>query len=789
MRIDNYTLTRQLGVNAFGPVWEARESITERLVSINILSSADEYQIARFCRAIALLSRLNHPRIAVHTGHGFIGHSPYLATAHVHGPTLATLMTQGGRMDELKVLQIALQVAEGLGHAWEKASVIHRNLGPQTIAVDARNMAVESETLNIHIIDFGHALGERLIDIYDPEAVAQEAAFQKAATKDLVGSPMTMSPEQVAGARLTVASDMYALGVTMYLLLTGAAPFSGTDDEVKASHQRVQPLELRSLVPGLQAHTAALVKRLLSKTPGARFADWEICQQRIREAVDSIGRCRQTAAPAMSVQRRAETFEKTPVGKPIPMGPPIPESTLVVPPRYSQSYTPSSVVPQSLASQPPSSGTKQFWVQPSGLSADDVRLLATHAANLRRARAGASLTQQTPMLAGAPVATSEHMSPAVDDGLTAEQRLAMWVHLFRSPAIADASLSKHADAQFQTHSPSEIPAVFHQALTHKRRDSRAEFADEQVAAADSQIETDAEVDAEADAEVDAEADASVPEAEAQSFAELFAESTPTVTVSDVAPNDDQGVAAPADLACNPLQSRFWNHTLEILRDATLGTVRYEARSPQSLTRRVTRSFLGLVASREPSREEILALILSGKFDEAEAHINKIVLSIKRDNTSGLDDGVCLLRAKLMGLRGDLPGALAWAQQAIRLNSSDPVALALVGVVHLQQRRVQTAVRVFGEVAKLYPQSPLGPLGQAAVFFLGGLESKAELAIAEARRRQAHPALISLQALRCRGRGDDEGEAVFLQVLLTGTSTDWAIQERLREIVGGRSRSV
>ena len=244
------------------------------------------------------------------------------------------------------------------------------------------------------------------------------------------------------------------------------------------------------------------------------------------------------------------------------------------------------------------------------------------------------------------------------------------------------------------------------------------------------------------------------------------------------------MSEPADIPCNPLKSRFWKQTLEILRDATLGTVRYEALPQQSITRRVTRSFMKLVSKREPSREEILALILSGKFDEAESHINKIALSIKRDNTSGLDDGVCLLRAKLMGLRGDLPGALAWAQQAIRLNSSDPGALALVGVVHLQQRRVQTAVSVFDEVAKLHPQSPLGPLGQAAVLFLGGLESKADLAIAEARRRQTNPALISLQALRCRAHGDDEGEAAFLQMLLTGTSADWAIQERLREIAGG-----
>ncbi len=728
LRIDNYTLTRQLGTNAFGPVWAARESITERMVSINILTSSDDYEVARFTRAISLLSRLNHANIAVHTGHGFVGHSPYLATEYLHGPTLATLMAQGGRMDERKVLQIAVQVAAALDHAWEKAAVIHRNLGPQTIVVDLTSLQSEHESLVIRIIDFGHALGKRLIDTYDPEAVAEEAAFQQAANQEVVGSPMTMSPEQAAGARLTVASDMYALGVTMYLLLTGVAPFTGSDDEVKASHQRVQALDLRSLVPGIQPLTATLVKRLLSKTAVSRFSDWDACRLKINEALEPLERRRQPP-PVMTptaARRKTQTFEKTPVGQPIPMGADTagPAVPLSMPPSYQPS-------------------------QPGGLSADDVRLLATHAAHLRRS--GAS----------APLATPNDLVPAVDDGLTAEQRMAMWVRLFRSPAIADASLTKEVSHE-------SVP-VHEVAPAPLRSDSSDDLSDLLVEVPEVTV-----------------IDEPQPEfqSQVQSFADLFAEATPRVIPDAGDQVDEDGVPLRPDVPGNPLQSRFWKNVLEVLRDSILGTVRYETAPQHSLTRRVTRSFLSLVAGREPTRDEILAMILCGKFDQAEIHLNKIALSIKRDNTSGLDDGVCLLRAKLMGLRGDFPNALGWAQQAIRLNSSDPAALALVGVAHLQLRRVQTSISVFDEVAKLYPQSPLGPLGQGAVLFLGGLERKADLALAEASHREDHPAIIRLQALRCRAHGDAEGEVAYLQQLLTGTGADWAIQERLREIAGG-----
>ena len=257
-RIDHYLLIDCLGTNQFGEVWTARESITERLVRLNFLDRDGDYEIARFTRTMSLLSRLNHPAIIAPTGHGFHRRRSYFATEHVRGPTIASLMRSGARrMDEIKVLQLAAQLAEGLAHAWTVAEIIHRSLGPETVLIDLASMQEDYGQLRVKLVDFGNALGRRLIDQYDSDAEAEEESFQRAALQERVGNPLTMAPEQIQGARLTVGCDMYALGVTMHLLLAGAPPFSGNDEELRQGHLRTTPLDLRQVVPGMGGHGVA----------------------------------------------------------------------------------------------------------------------------------------------------------------------------------------------------------------------------------------------------------------------------------------------------------------------------------------------------------------------------------------------------------------------------------------------------------------------------------------------------------------------------------------------------
>lgn len=741
-RIDNFTLIKRLGANSFGEVWSARESITERLVSINFLASSDEFEIARFTRAISLLSRLNHPAIAVHTGHGFYERRPYLATEHLQGPTLATLSSQGGRMDELRVLQLAVQVADGLEHAWAKAKVIHRNLGPQSILIDLASIQSEYEPVSIRIIDFGHALGNRLIDSHDPQQVAEEAAFQQAAQDERVGTPLTLSPEQITGARLTVASDMYALGVTMYQLLTGAPPFTGSEAELLAAHQRATPRELLQLLPGLQPGTAALIKKLLAKTPAGRFPDWASCRDKLSQQLSPLERRRppppvptSAATPPEGTAsiRKTETFDRTPVGKAIPSGAPVPE--------YA--------------------GQLQAPAAQAALSAEDLRTLAAHAAHLRA-------TSATPATA-VPVTVAPGTSPEVEDGLTPDQRRAVWALLFRNPALLNASLSQPiAPAPTPSSSRQETAAPLEAASG-----ARAVYQPSEIG--DPPPTTDSGLP-------DLDEDLETPGDSAPSYADLFTlpPAEPTAAV-EVAPTTVR-----SDIPCNPLLSRSWKPAIEILREATLGTTKLRPAITGGLTKRFTRSLLRMVASRESTIAEIGTLLDAGNFAEAEALLDRTATTVGKDGAVGNDTELCLLRARLFALRGDFAGAISWAQRSVQQASRDPLALGLVGLCHLTLKRVQTAIAVFDELAKVHPRSPLGPLGQGTILFLAGFDSKADTAFNESAARQILPSLYRMGALRYRAAGDAENEIACLESLLTGTSADWAIRERLLELTGGKS---
>lgn len=741
-RIDNFTLADRLGTNAFGEVWSARESITERLVRLNFLRSDDDYEIARFTRAISLLSRLNHPAVVAHTGHGFHRHRPYLATEHVQGPTLGSLMANGGRrMDELRTLQIAAQIADGLDHAWRTAEIIHRNLGPEAILVDLTSMQEDHADIRVKIIDFGHALGRRLVDTYDPQEVAEETAFQQAAQQEVVGTPLTIAPEQINGARLTVGCDMYALGVTMHLLLTGAPPFTGSDDELRAAHLRAIPVDLQQVVPGLQTATATLVRRLMAKNPDSRFADWGALRARLQPLIEVLERRRPTrqGQPTTTVVRKTATYERSPEGAAIPGGVAGGGASLGPPPSLSH---------------PPMG-------RPREEPADERLLFAALAERLRNAT---PVTATQPEHAAQPTA-----APTVDDGLNAEQRAAVWAFLFRNPAILDGSVTAPAAA---TATPTNTPTIApsrEQAPT-TRRIARGEERPETAAP---EPELKPEPAAEPEPEGIEEPDEVAP---APSFANLFTPPAPGAPPAPPVPE--------ADIPRNPAQSPWWKQATEILRTAVVGRVRYAGKG--GITKRITSRLRRLVASREDTLEEIGTLLDGGKFDEAELLLEKLAANAAKAGQAGNDAPMCVLRARLFALRGDFTNALRWAQNAVQQRSPDPTALAIVGYSHLINRRVQSSIAIFDEASNVHQESPLGPLGQATVLLLAGLTEKAGSALDEADRRDEHPASIRLAALLCRSVGDNRGEVGNLQRLLTGTSADWELNERIQALGGIRA---
>jgi serine/threonine protein kinase len=775
--VDNYTLVAHLGENSFGPVWSARESILNRLVTINFLKNDDDIEVYRFTRATSLISRLNHPAIVKLTGSGFFNFLPYLATEYVPGPTLASLISNGGRMDELRVLQIASQVADALNHGWLTAEIIHRKLSPENILVELASLAEEDFAVRVKITDFGHALGQRLVDQNDDEFVAAEAEFQRLTKSENIGNLLTMAPEQIRGNKLTPAADMYALGVIMYLLLTGKAPFSGSDEQIRNAHVRNAPLDLGSLVPGLQSGTAALVRRLLGKSPEARFFDWASCLERLTalrhrleagrkspvpherespvvgnrqssqdfEAVPSeVHERRRGDEASRALRRKTETFLRTPQGHGVSGG------------VQGGGVEPSHALNRQSRVEPGPESIATGLIPPTG--APEHHLIFALLAE--RIRHNSSLLPNP-----IPVRT---MAPTLDDGLTSEQRAAVWSYLFRASAIPEASLSG-------VHAVAESPDI-HSPLSETVDDGHQREPQRPIPPSlSSQISGEI-----------VEEEFVAPELvddERQLLSTLFVAVDPEQVSNDTTTAPDEVATSSFDgLGRKPTLSPWWKPALEILRVAVIGRVRYQDHASATLTQRFTSRLRRLVANREASLAEVVRLTESGQFDNAERILDQVAT---RKGAAGNDDQMCLLRSRISALRGDATNAMFWAQVAVGQNSASPLALAIVGYHHLLGRHLAAARAIFEELTNCHPQSALGPLGQACLFFLSGLDTRAEEAMRQGSSRENLPAIIRLSALLCRAKGDIDGELALLRQLLTGTGADWEINERLQEVAQQR----
>jgi serine/threonine protein kinase len=149
----------------------------------------------------------------------------------VEGETLENLIKRSGRLDVKLALEIATQVAGGLV-AINEQNLVHRDIKPTNIMAKLK----EEQAVAAKIIDLGLAK--------TPRESASEARISSPGT--FVGTPEFASPEQFAGVGVDIRSDLYSLGVTLWVIVTGITPFRGTPGEVMSQHQRA-PLPLEQL--------------------------------------------------------------------------------------------------------------------------------------------------------------------------------------------------------------------------------------------------------------------------------------------------------------------------------------------------------------------------------------------------------------------------------------------------------------------------------------------------------------------------------------------------------------
>jgi serine/threonine-protein kinase len=208
-KLGRFELVSEIGRGAMGIVYKAKDPMLERTVAIKTINltmdkdGAEMYE-KRFYQEARAAGGLNHPNIVTIYDIGRSESLCYMAMEYIEGAELRTLLLPGKPLPVAKALAIAAQVAEGLAYAHERG-VVHRDIKPANIMVP--------ETGPVKITDFGIA--------------RMRSSNVQTQTGMMMGSPKYMSPEQVIGKRADHRADLFSLGVILYEMLTGAAPFTG----------------------------------------------------------------------------------------------------------------------------------------------------------------------------------------------------------------------------------------------------------------------------------------------------------------------------------------------------------------------------------------------------------------------------------------------------------------------------------------------------------------------------------------------------------------------------------
>ena len=265
-QVGAYTVIRELGRGAYGVVYEARQRGSGARVALKVLlqeDGADPEVVRRFTLEAQIASKLRHPGLVSVLDFGTHSGRPYLVMEYAEGTPLSEML-KAGPLPPRDSAELLSDVAEAMAYAHE-AGVIHRDLKPGNIIIapDGRP----------RVTDFG---------------LARDRALSRSMTRtgDLLGTPVTMSPEQFRGDRsLDLRADVYALGATLYRCLTGRYPHESRQ-LVELMHLvcSTPPVPPRQIEPKVSDELETVCLRALAKDPEDRYPDCTALANALRAA-------------------------------------------------------------------------------------------------------------------------------------------------------------------------------------------------------------------------------------------------------------------------------------------------------------------------------------------------------------------------------------------------------------------------------------------------------------------------------------------------------------------------
>ena len=265
-QIGVYKILSPLGKGGMGEVHLALDTRLQRKVAIKLLPArytTDAERVRRFAQEARAASALNHPNILTIHEIGEVEDTHYIVTEYVAGETLRQRMTSAPhkQLPLTETLRITTQMTEAIAAAHE-AGIIHRDIKPENVMVRKDGY--------VKVLDFGLAkLIEQTAPVIDPQAPTY-ASLTEAGI--VMGTPRYMSPEQARGERVDARTDIFSLGVMLYEMIAGHAPFVGaTTSETIAAILRDDPPLLIASAPATPPALERIIGQALRKDRAERY--------------------------------------------------------------------------------------------------------------------------------------------------------------------------------------------------------------------------------------------------------------------------------------------------------------------------------------------------------------------------------------------------------------------------------------------------------------------------------------------------------------------------------------
>src|SRR6266481_51883 len=277
--IGRYKISKRIGTGGMGEVYLATDMTAGRKAALKLLPerfTGDAERLKRFQQEAHALVGLNHPNILTIYEIGEDHSTHYIASELIEGETLRQRLMRG-RMQLSEAVDVAIQVASALASAHE-TGIVHRDIKPENIMLRPDGY--------VKVLDFGIA---KLAEKEVPETIPTDEALLLVETNLglILGTVRYMSPEQARGAPVDKGTDIWSLGVVLYEMVTGHAPFSGeTPGETMSSILEKEPPPLTNYL----AHAPAELQQIISKTLRKERAERYQSAHQLLEALQSLRR-------------------------------------------------------------------------------------------------------------------------------------------------------------------------------------------------------------------------------------------------------------------------------------------------------------------------------------------------------------------------------------------------------------------------------------------------------------------------------------------------------------------